>query len=163
MPRRTASRARSLALHWLSGTPQSAGRSQASATIAQICSGVIRAGAPERGASWSRSTTGVPGLAASQRARHWLTHLRHTPIRSAVSPTPNPSAVRTIMRARNARCWGVERRRIKPSNSQRSSTLRTIGKGRPAMLFSSRFRITSSESQHDTRQNPRVTTSANVY
>ena len=38
MPRRTASRARSLALHWLSGTPPASGRSQASATMAH-CSG----------------------------------------------------------------------------------------------------------------------------
>ena len=68
MPRRTASRARSLALHWLIGTPLSSGRSQASATTAQICSGVMVAGAPERGASQSRSTTLLPAPAA-QRAR----------------------------------------------------------------------------------------------
>ena len=47
MPRRTTSRARSLALQWLIGTPTSSGRSHANATMAQICSGMIVAGAPD--------------------------------------------------------------------------------------------------------------------
>ena len=85
MPRRTASRARSLALQWLIGTPTSSGRSHANATMAQICSGMIVAGAPERGASCKRSATVSPAPPASQRARHMLTPLRHTPSRCAVS------------------------------------------------------------------------------
>ena len=47
MPRSMAHRASSLRLQWLSGkSPASAGFSQASATIKQICSGVKVAGAP---------------------------------------------------------------------------------------------------------------------
>ena len=84
MPRRTTSRARSLALQWLIGTPTSSGRSHANATMAQICSGVMVVGAPERGASCNRSATVSPAPPASQRARHELTPLRHTPRRLGV-------------------------------------------------------------------------------
>ena len=50
-PRRTAWRASSLWLKCVIGSPLADGGSQASATIAQICSGVMLAGAPGRGAS----------------------------------------------------------------------------------------------------------------
>ncbi len=73
MPRFIASSASSCWLQWLTGRSLSDGRSQASATIEQICSGVIRAGAPERGASLKRSSTEADEPEeASQRARHSL-------------------------------------------------------------------------------------------
>ena len=154
MPRRTASRARSLALQWLIGTPTSSGRSHANATMAQICSGVMVAGAPDRGASCNRSATAPPAPCASQRARHRLTPLRHTPNRCAVSQTPTPSAASTIIRARSASCWGVERLRINRSSSLRSSALRLTAAHWRDMTFSFGHRITQSESSNPTRQKP---------
>src|SRR5919199_1673893 len=57
MPRRWISAANSVLLHWLIGRPDAPGASQANATIRATCSGVIRAGAPQRGASASRPAT----------------------------------------------------------------------------------------------------------
>src|ERR1700720_3422240 len=54
-PRRMASSAISRWLQWLIGRSLSDGFSQVIAITAQICSGVYVAGAPERGASASRS------------------------------------------------------------------------------------------------------------
>ena len=103
MPRFIASWASSCWVQWVTGRSLSEGRSQASATIAQICSAVISDGAPERGASLKRSAAEAdePEL-ESQRARHWLTLLRYTPSRSAVSTTPAPSPAIKIIRARRA-------------------------------------------------------------
>src|SRR6516164_860217 len=56
-PRRIASSAISRWLQWLIGRSLSDGFSQVIAITAQICSGVYVAGAPERGASASRSDT----------------------------------------------------------------------------------------------------------
>jgi hypothetical protein len=139
MPRRTASRARSLALQWLIGTPPSSGRSHANATMAQVCSGVMVAGAPERGASCNRSATVSPAPLASQRARHKLTPLRHTPSRWALSQTPTPSPASTIIRARSASCCGVEWLRTKRSSSLRSSALRLIAPDSRDMVLSLGF------------------------
>jgi hypothetical protein len=69
MPRLTASRANSLWLQWLSGRLLCSAGSQASAMIAQTCSGVNVAGAPDRAASASPAVTGVPAALASQQAR----------------------------------------------------------------------------------------------
>ena len=69
MPRLTASRANSLWLQWLSGRLLCSGGSQASAMIAQTCSGVNVAGAPGRDASASRAVTGLSAALASQQAR----------------------------------------------------------------------------------------------
>ena len=55
-----ASSAISRWLHWLIGRSLSDGFSQVIATTAQICSGVYVAGAPERGASASRSDDRLP-------------------------------------------------------------------------------------------------------
>lgn len=87
-PRISASRARSLWLHWLIGSPFCAGGSLAKAMIEQISSGVKVAGAPGRGASASRSPIAAPGPRVSQRWRQQLTVLRHTPSRCAVSQIP---------------------------------------------------------------------------
>ena len=54
-PRLTAARASSLWLQWVIGHPLADGDSQARAMIAQTCSAVRTAGAPERGASARRS------------------------------------------------------------------------------------------------------------
>ena len=87
-PWRSASRARSLALQWLKATPQSRGRLQAKAMIAQCSSAVMRQGAPQRGTSLKRSPAAAPEPAlASQRARQWLTVLRQTPTRAARART----------------------------------------------------------------------------
>lgn len=129
MPRLTASRARSLALQWLSGRPLSSGASQAMATIPQVCSALKVAGAPLRGASPSRSMTAAVGT-ASQRDRCRLTPLRHTPSACAVSATPAPPAAMTIIRARKAVCCGVDparmfkRRALFRGQSDRGSTAR---------------------------------------
>ncbi len=56
-PRLIASSAISRWLQWLIGRSLSDGFSQVIATTAQICSGVYVAGAPDRGASVSRSQT----------------------------------------------------------------------------------------------------------
>ena len=72
MPRLTACRATSLWLHWLMGRPLSFGSSQASARIAQTCSGVNLPGAPQRGASLKRSAVLFAASAARQRWHHRL-------------------------------------------------------------------------------------------
>jgi hypothetical protein len=137
MPRFIASSASSCWLQWVTGRSLSEGRSQASATIAQICSAVIRAGAPQRGASLNRSTTEADqSELASQRARHPLTVLRHTPSRSAVSSTPKPSPAIKIIRARRASACGVDAQRVKRSRAQRSSGLKSIAAARRGMVFS---------------------------
>jgi len=137
MPRFIASSASSCWLQWVTGRSLSAGRSQASATIAQICSAVIRAGAPQRAASLKRSATGaVDSDPASQRPRHWLTVLRHTPSRSAVSPTPKPSPAIKIIRARRANACGVEAQRLNRSSERRSSGLKSIAAARRGMALS---------------------------
>src|SRR5271155_4592816 len=66
-PRRIASSAISRWLQWLIGRSLSDGLSQVIAITAQICSGVYVAGAPERGASQSRSGTNCPSGASRQR------------------------------------------------------------------------------------------------
>jgi hypothetical protein len=83
MPRATISSATSRPVHWLIGRPVAPGASQASATIRQVCSAVIRAGAPLRGASASRSSTlrsaSARGCKPSQRPRHRRTASTSTP------------------------------------------------------------------------------------
>src|SRR5579864_1331683 len=68
-PRRIASSAISRWLHWLIGRSLSDGFSQVIAITAQICSGVYVAGAPDRGASASRSSTDCPSAACRHRRR----------------------------------------------------------------------------------------------
>ena len=64
---------------WVKGKPLLSGVSQARAMMAQACSGLILAGAPERGASPERSRASAEVSALErQRARHWLTVLRQT-------------------------------------------------------------------------------------
>src|ERR1700732_1425986 len=72
-PRRMASSAISRWLHWLIGRSLSDGFSHVIATTAQICSGVYVAGAPDRGASASRSQTAHWSSASRQRLRQYRT------------------------------------------------------------------------------------------
>src|ERR1700724_4711155 len=72
-PRRIASSAISRWLHWLMGRSLSDGFSQVIAMTAQICSGVYVAGAPDRGASVSRSGTDCPSAACRPRPRPYPT------------------------------------------------------------------------------------------
>src|SRR5271170_451349 len=96
-PRRIASSAISRWLQWLIGRSLSDGLSQVIAITAQICSGVYVAGAPERGASQSRSGTDCPSGASRQR-------LRHTAPSSATRRVPARSRVRRCCRRHAKSC-----------------------------------------------------------
>jgi len=133
MLRRRISSASSRALHWLIGRSESAGTSQASAMIWQICSGVIRAGRPDLGASAKRSATrrqlaGLPAL-ADQRARHWRAVSLSIWRWRAIASVLDPSAASSTMRARSASCWPVVRARTRRSSSLRSACVNTISGG----------------------------------
>ena len=73
MPRLTASSASARSLQWVKGKPLLSGVSQARAMMAQACSGLILAGAPERGASLKRSRASAE-LSALERQRAPLAH-----------------------------------------------------------------------------------------
>src|ERR1700730_2931285 len=120
-PRRMASSAISRWLQWLMGRSLSDGFSHVIATRAQICSGVNVAGAPERGASDSRSGTDCLSAASRQHLRQYLTVLGQTPSSRALARTPWPSTACKMMRARRASCCGVERVRTRRSNASRCS------------------------------------------
>src|ERR1700726_2611613 len=90
-PRRMASSAISRWLQWLIGRSLSDGFSQVIATIAQICSGVYVAGAPDRGLSANRTATGQFSAARRHRVRQRRTVFGDTPSPGALSRTPTPS------------------------------------------------------------------------
>jgi hypothetical protein len=118
-PRRIASSAISRWLQWLIGRSLSDGFSQVIAITAQICSGVYVAGAPERGASASRSGTDWAGGACRHRPRQHRTVFGHAPSSRALSRTPTSSAACNIMRARRANCCEVEWARTSASSAAR--------------------------------------------
>src|SRR5580704_8587260 len=118
-PRRIASSAISRWLQWLIGRSLSDGFSQVIAITAQICSGVYVAGAPERGASASRSGTDWAGGACRHRPRQYRTVFGHTSSSRALSRTPTSSAACNIMRIRNANCCDVEWARSSASSASR--------------------------------------------
>src|SRR3974390_1808545 len=120
-PRRMASSAISRWLHWLIGRSLSDGFSHVIATTAQICSGVYVGGAPDRGASESRSQTEHLSSACRHRLRQYRTVFGQTPSSRALSRTPTPSAACTIIRARSANCCAVEWVRISCSSASRWS------------------------------------------
>jgi hypothetical protein len=111
-PGRIASSAMSRWLERPIGRSLSEGFSQVIAITVQICSGVCVAGAPDRGASVSRSGTDCPSAACRHRLRQYRTVFGHTSSSRALSRTPTPSAACSIMRVHKANCWGVERLRI---------------------------------------------------
>src|SRR5215469_8058681 len=118
-PRRIASSAISRWLQWLIGRSLSDGFSQVIAITAQICSGVYVAGAPERGASASRSDTDWAAGACRHRPRQYRTVFGHTSSSRALSRTPILSTACKIMRARNANCCEVEWARTSASSASR--------------------------------------------
>jgi hypothetical protein len=120
-PRRMASSAISRWLQWLIGRSLSDGFSQVIAITAQICSGVYVAGAPDRGASASRSDTECPSAARRHRLRQYRTVFGQTPSSRALARTRVPSAACRIMRARTANCCGVEWVRTSCSSTSRCS------------------------------------------
>ena len=85
--RRMASSAISRWVHWLIGRSLSDGFI---ATTAQICSGVYVAGAPDRGASASRSQTAHLSSASRHRLRQYRAVFGQTPSSRALSRTPMP-------------------------------------------------------------------------
>src|ERR1700682_3209942 len=117
--RRMASAAISRWLQWLIGRSLSDGFSQVIATTAQICWGVKVAGAPDRGASASRSGTHCPLAASRHRLRQYRTVFGHTPSSRPLSRTPTPAAACRMTRARMANCCGVEWIRTNCSSSLR--------------------------------------------
>jgi hypothetical protein len=120
-PRRMASSAISRWLQWLIGRSLSDGFSQVIAITAQICSGVYVAGAPDRGASASRSGTDCPSAARRHRLRQYRTVFGQTPSSRALARTRVPAAACRIMRARTANCCGVEWVRTSCSSTSRCS------------------------------------------
>src|SRR5215216_6391478 len=126
-PRRIASSAISRWLHWLIGRSLSDGFSQVIAITAQICSAVYVAGAPDRGASASRSRTECRSAAWRHRLRQYRTVLGHVPSSRALARTPIASAACKIMRARKANCCGVEWVRTSRSSASRCSAKTAIG------------------------------------
>src|SRR5271156_2954423 len=142
-PRRIASPAISRWLQWLIGRSLSDGLSQVIAITAQICSGVYVAGAPERGASQSRSGTDCPSGASRQRLRQSRTVFAHTSSPRALSRTPMLSAACKIMRARNANCCEVEWARTSASSASacagKTITRSSVSQGIAFFLPNPRF------------------------
>src|SRR5216684_4952 len=119
MPRWTASAANSAGVQWVTGRPDVAGGSQASASSWQICSALKAGGAPARGASFnsammslvrvasslpSASAAAKRGPAASQRARQTCTVSRARPSRwASCSLFPPSLAARIILTRRTSR------------------------------------------------------------
>jgi hypothetical protein len=138
-PRRIASSAISRWLQWLIGRSLSDGFSQVMAITAQICSGVYVAGAPERGASASRSGTHWAGGARRQRPRQYRTVFGHTPSSRALSRTPTSSAACNIMRARTANCCEVEWARTSASSASRCAGSTSTGSAANRGIATSRL------------------------
>src|SRR5271169_5497793 len=138
-PRRIASSAISRWLQWLIGRSLSDGFSQVIAITAQICSGVYVAGAPERGASASRSGTDWAGGACRHRPRQYRTVFGHTPSSRALSRTPTSSAACNIMRIRNANCCDVEWARSSASSASRCAGSTSTGSAANRGIATSRL------------------------
>lgn len=115
------------------GRPTSSGFSQASSSIRQICSALIRAGAPGRGRSSKRSSTlrssRVIGCKANQRCRHNLGMSLLIPYCLAICELFSPSAAANTTRARKAICCRALCRFVNFSSSSRSLSVKLIGVG----------------------------------
>lgn len=129
IPRAMISSASSRWLQWLIGRSEPSGCSQANAMIWQICSGVIRAGAPDRGASASRSATLTSSSGTSRNPRHRrrqsLAVSKSIPRVVLIWVLVSPSAASNTSRARVASCCPVEYARTSRSNPIRSCSLNT--------------------------------------
>jgi hypothetical protein len=118
-------------VHWLIGRPDFSGGSHANASSWQRWSAVIRAGAPGRGRSSSRSSalnssSGI-GSNASHLARHRITVSRLTPTSRLIDPLSWPTAASRIILARLAICWRVLWPLSNFSNARRISSDNVIG------------------------------------
>src|SRR3990172_408398 len=130
MPRPLISSAISRAVHWLMGRPDRSGAWQASSTIWQTCSAVIRRGLPGRGASLKRSATGrssrLTGPKISHRSRQSRTISRLMLSWRAIWALLYPAAANSTMRARQAICWAVRWRRTSSSRACRSVSANSL-------------------------------------
>ena len=97
-----------------------AGASQARDMIWQTCSGVIRAGAPGRGASRNLSSilrsSRMAACSPSQRLRQNRTVSTSRPTSRAIWLLFRPAAADRMILPRRANCWGVLYRRTRVSN-----------------------------------------------
>ena len=114
------SSANSRLVHWLIGRPHWLGASQARDMIWQTCSGVIRAGAPGRGASRNLSSilrsSRMAACSPSQRLRQNRTVSTSRPTSRAIWLLFRPAAADRMILPRRANCWGVLYRRTRVSN-----------------------------------------------
>ena len=139
MPRFLISSAISRLVHWLIGRPESSGFSQAIASIWQRWSAVIRAGAPGRGRSSSRSATvkssNETGCNVNHRSRHCRTVSTVIPNSLAIWALFLPSAAARTIRPRRAICCDVLCRLTNCSRPCRSlSVTLTAGGFGPLMI-----------------------------
>jgi len=134
--------------------------------IAQNSSAVMRQGPPERGASLRRvSTEPSEATLESQRARHWLTVLRQTPKRCAVTVMLKPSAKSKIIRARKAAPCAVEGEPTRSSNSALSDDVneRAVAETPMAILQNESITIENQSHADLKTQILRVNIRAEVY
>ncbi len=134
--------------------------------IAQTSSAVMRQGPPERGESLRRAGAepSRPAL-ASQRPRHWLTVLRHTPKRSAAAVMLSPSAKSKIIRARKAAPCAVEGEPTRPSSSTLSAVDKsTVAAATPMVILHNESIAIENQPNTDLKtQILRVNSPAGVY
>ena len=125
MPCWMISSANSRLVHWLIGRPLWLGASHARDMIWQTCSGVIRAGAPGRGASRNLSSrlrsSKLAAGSPSQRLRQNRTVSTSRLTSRAIWLLFRPAAADRMTLPRRANCWGVLGRRTRVSNPWRSS------------------------------------------
>ena len=111
MPCWMISSANSRLVHWLIGRPLWLGASHARDMIWQTCSGVIRAGAPGRGASRNLSSrlrsSKLAAGSPSQRLRQNRTVSTSRLTSRAIWLLFRPAAADRMTLPRRANCWGV--------------------------------------------------------
>jgi hypothetical protein len=142
MPRFLISSAISRPVQWLIGLPESSGSSHAIPMIWHTWSAVIRAGAPGRGRSSSRSSTlsslNGMGCNVNHLSRQRRAVCTSIPSSRAIVALFFPSAAANTIRARSAICWRVLCRRTKVSKSWLASSVSsTIGGLGPGNSFTS--------------------------
>ena len=169
-PRRMASSAISRWLQWLIGRSLSDGFSHVIATTAQICSGVNVAGAPERGASASRSGTDCLSAASRHRLRQYRTVLGQTPSSRALARTPdrlgrvhdNAGAQRQLLRCRMGANQIVPA--LRAARAKRSPARRPVAAWQPPVPApDSSCHITADSTPQISSRPSGVKTSARLY
>ena len=133
MPRFMISSASSRPVQWLMGRSESAGCSQAIASILHRWSAVICGGAPGRGKSSKRSS-----MLRSARAMGWSINHRWRQRRAVLTLMPSslaicelflPAAAAKTIRARSAICCGALCRLTNFSRSRRTSSVSLTSEG----------------------------------